>query len=515
MTLLTVTIARIEITRPNMVAETLWVSDTPIRPFAHTDPDIPNQRVLARIVGLPSWGVDVYADPARLTGSVGAGTLVLADADGALSYLSGCQVGRIEIRRGYDGLSWSEWEIMVVAQGEAPDWALSAGQPTRREIGLYDARAALNADVVTDTFGGTNVGATGLDGDPGLEGRVKPLLVGDMSSGYVPAVWANGQRRIALLSAAGIGSGPVGVFDRGGPAALTVAGDYPGTLPDAALSTTQAGTDRAAGLVRLGGATGGDVQFAACGPDAAGVTAPSIAAWLLARRGVTPAEIGASLTGLAAPAVCGMYLGDKTTYRSAIDQLACSWGGWCVPDRCGLWQAGALVEPAAPVLTLNDNHIVRLEVDDAGSARPVESVTVYYAEVAATLTRQGLAEDQWGTPTEALLKERWRRAVATDPRVAGRRDARKVEAKTALRHRVAAEALAARLLAVLGLRADGEPRMSLRVAVEATPARLALLSLGTAVRLLYPPDGIDRPMTLMGYRLWSPAQHLMWLRLFG
>lgn len=506
-------IADIEVVRPSGVTETLCASDAPLRPFAHTDPDRPNAVYRARIVGLPSWQTDLYADPSRLAGSVGGGSLMLASADGALAYLRGCLVGRIVIRRGWEGLPWGQWEVLVAATGEAPRWTVSDRSPTRMEIPLWDARALLDRDVQTATYGGTNVGPAGLDGEYGLAGRVKPLLLGDMSTGFVPAVWANGPGRIAQLSAVGI-SALTGIYDRGGDTSIAVAGDYPGALPSATLTSVQAGTDRAAGLVRLGGATGGDVQFGAIGPAAAGTTGPAIAAWLLTRAGVAGAEAGATLTGLVAPAPCGLYLGDKAAYRPQVERLARSWGGWLVPDRLGVWQAGALSEPAAPVTTITDNDIVQLEVDDADAMLPVKSVAVTWGEVATTLTRDALVPSARETPREAWIKEQTRTAKATDPRVADRRDARELVVDTALRAETPAQALAARLLSVLGLRADGEPRMSLRVAVEATSARLAV-PLGASVQLVYPSEGIDRAMALMGYRLWSPQPHLMWWRLFG
>lgn len=505
-------IADIEVTRPSGVTEMICVSDTPLRPFAHTDPDRPNAVYRTRIAGLPSWQSDIWLDPARLAGSIGGGTLSLASADGALAYLRGCLVGRVVVRRGWEGLPWRQWGVVVSAQGEAPRWSVSDRSPTRMEIALWDARALLDRDVQPASFGGTNAGAVGLDGDYGLAGRVKPILLGDMSTGFIPAVWANGPLRIALLSEPGL-SAVAGVTDRGGDMAVTIT-NRPGMLPSATLTTTQVGTDLAAGLVRLGGAPGGDVQFGAIGPTAAGTTAPAMAAWLLARAGVDAAEIGNSLTGLAAPAPCGLYLGDRTATRPQVERLARSWGGWLVPDRHGVWQAGMLVEPSAPVITITDNHIVQLEVDDADAMVPVKSVAVTWGEVATTLTRDALAGEARETPREAWLKERSRTATATDPRMAGRRDARELTVDTALRTEAAAQALAARLLSVLGLRPDGEPRMSLRIAVEMTTARLAV-PLGAAVRLIYPSEGIDRVVTLMGYRLWAPRDHLMQWRLFG
>lgn len=198
-----------------------------------------------------------------------------------------------------------------------------------------------------------------------------------------------------------------------------------------------------------------------------------------------------------------------------MDRLARSWGGWLIPDRFDAWQAGVLpAAPGAPLLTITEHDIVRIEPDDDEMARPVWRVVVKYAEVQTVLRREALAPAAWGGDREALLRDPWRRVEAINLTAKGRPDAREVEIETLLRNKADAQPLADRLLSLLSLRPDGEPRQSIRVAVEMTPARLAVPH-GGSVRASYAPDGLDRSMIVMGYRLANPRRHLMWWRLFG
>lgn len=512
-------IVELECIPPAGPAEWLYLADAPMRPFAHTDADRPNRGYQARIIEPPSFQSDIYADPSRMAGSIGAGTLVLSNADQALSYLRGYTFGAFRWLRGRAGQPWAAWERMAAGRAEAPRWTVSESQPTRLVVSLYDRRADLDADVQTATFAGTNVGAAGLDGDEGMAGRVRPIALGDLTTAFLPVTWANTAARIAQVSEAGFTAGSVAVYDRGGDSVMSLEGDHAAAdLAGATLTTTQFATASAtgAGLVRLGGALGGEPQFGCRGVPAAGLTAPSIARWLLLRRAGGGA-IGATLDALAASATApaGLWLGDRASYRQAVEPLCRSWGGWLIPDRFDTWQAGALpASPGAPLLTLDEHDVVRIEQDDAELARPVWRVRVNHAEVLSVMSRSQLAPAAWETARETLLRDRWRTAEAVSAAAQARPDRRELEVETALRARADAQALADRLLSLLSLRPDGEPRMSLRVAVEMTAARLAVPHGGT-VRLAYAPDGIDRPMIVMGVRLASPKRHLMQWRLFG
>lgn len=172
--------AKINLTLPNGTAETLFLGDGAVLPLPHDDPDYPNQAIRQRLDGPPSYATGVSADLASLTGDVGAGQLRLFNGDGALSYLAGCAIGAIEVRRGTDGLWWRDWSPVMRGRGEAAQPSLSRQQARRLTLDLYDLRASLDDAVETRVYGGTNVAATGYDGTAeNGKGNTVPLCLGD------------------------------------------------------------------------------------------------------------------------------------------------------------------------------------------------------------------------------------------------------------------------------------------------------------------------------------------------
>lgn len=111
-------IAEIDLTRPSGATETLFLTDTAIRPMPHDDPDRPNQAYRQRLAGPPAYAVGTHADLARLAGDVGAGVLDILNGDGAYSYLSGCAMGAVRIRMGREGLWWRDWQPVVAGRAD-------------------------------------------------------------------------------------------------------------------------------------------------------------------------------------------------------------------------------------------------------------------------------------------------------------------------------------------------------------------------------------------------------------
>jgi hypothetical protein len=500
---------------PNGTVERHVLTDAPIRPFPATDPDLPNKKGLNRIVELPSWSEDIYADPAKMSGAVGAGSVTLANGDQALSYWSGYAFQTIEWRRGVEGQPWAQWDRVAAGRAEPPAWTLSDQQPSRLQITLIDLRDDLTDDAQSRVYEGDNSGSSGIQGGEDAAGRLVPLALGDLSRANIAPFQVNGSTRIFQFHDGAAGGVPR-LYDRGGLASFAAVGDVGGGIETASLTSGQFCTDLARGLFRLGGATGGDVTVDALGAVGAGDTGPTLLSWLLRRRYGELVAMGGGFGALAAgAATLGVYLTDAVSYRDLFDLICRSDRLWCLPDAFGVWQIGRLSPPSAPMATINDNAVVRIAPDDAEAAMPVWDVEVKWGRNYSVLARQGMASAVWDTDREAFLKQEWR--VARDQRAAVKArwsNARKLSFDTALTSAAAAAALVAALHDLFGPRPDGTPRLSLRVAVEMTPAHLAV-PLGETVRLIYPSDGIDQPMLVMGRRIASPARHLMWWRLFG
>ena len=269
-------IAEIGLTRPNGTAETLFVTDTPVRPFASDDPDRPNQVYRSRLAGPPAYSVGTHADLSRLAGDVGAGQLELLNGDGAVSYLSGCAIGAVHVRMGREGQYWREWTPVLTGRAEAPQPTLSARSAGKVTLPLYDLRASLDSDVVDRTYGGGNVGAVGYDGtaDAG-KGDTVPLCIGRPAN--VPGKAVNTVSRTWQIDDGPIG-GAGALYDRGDVANLSLVAT---STPAATIGAWWSGAVRYRELVDLMARSEG----AAVLPDALG-------RWQVARLDVPAAPIG-------------------------------------------------------------------------------------------------------------------------------------------------------------------------------------------------------------------------------
>ncbi|HRQ81982.1 MAG TPA: hypothetical protein PKZ97_12790 [Azospirillaceae bacterium] len=494
--------------------ERLLLADHPLRPFAAADPDRSNARVLNRVLDAPAWGGDLYADPARMTGTISAGSLKLSNADGALSYLAGHSWISLIWRRGSPGAAFGDWQTVAVARPQPPQWAVSSADPATLTITLYDLRDDLADEVQTNLLAGDAVGNVGLGGPPDLKDRPVPLALGDLASGNVTPPLANQGRQIWRLAdpAAGAIATIYNVYYRGGDAGLSDLGDLGAGLEAASLTAGQRARDMTRCLLRAGGNVSGELTVDLAGPAAAGTTAPSIIQWLLQRRYGSGVALGPGFAAGLSTAAVGLWLDEAASYRDLIDRLCRSAGLWCAPDATGVWQLGRYDPPAAPLASIGVNDIVQLEGDEVDP--PAWSVAVKWGRNYTPLGRGSIAEAVIGTAREAWLAQEWRTETASDVGVKARYlNARKVEVETDLRGQADAAALAGRLLGLLSLRSDGSPRRGYRVAVPMDKWRG--YPLGSTLRLAWPAEGIDEPLLLVGQRYCSPEPHLMWARLWG
>lgn len=514
MAALTAWIADYTYIRPNGVTETIHLSDTPILPFPHDDPDRPNVGYRAKLDGPPAYAWGTHADLSRLSGDVGAGVLGILNGDQAYSYLAGCAPVSLHVRRGREGLYWAEWTPVLTARPEAPQPQLSARQAGKVTVPLYDLRGALADEVIPTRYGGTNIGAIGYDCAPDAgKGDPIPLCIGRPLN--VPGKIVNTQNRVIQIGLAPIG-GMGSAYDRGAAAGFASVGDHAGTAFDGvALTGTQLATDPGRGLVKFGGPAVGEVTFDPIGLTVAGDTAATAIRWALQRRGA--GTIGATLAAWTPATTIGAFWDAAVTYRELVDLMARSEAAWVLPDPLGCWQVGALDAGAAPAFALGEGDVLDIGIDDAELANPVWQVTVKGRRNHRPAARSAVAPSVWDTDRESFLRDPWRLAVAKAQWVKDRwPDARKVEIETALTEQTAMDALAARLLAFLGPRpVTNEPRRSVWVAVEMTDARLVAAQPGCTVHLGYTREGFADDMLLLGVHLATPGRNAMKLRLFG
>lgn len=505
--------AEITMTRPSGVVETTRVTDGAVPPFPHSDPDRPNAIFRQRLAGPPAYSVGVSADVSRLAGDVGGGVLALLNGAAEYSWMAGCAPGTVEVRRGRPGAPWAEWAPVLVGRAEAPRPTLSATEAGRVEVPVFDRRALLNTDVETRVYGGTNSGTSGYDGTPEAgKGDTVPLCIGRPL--HVPGTAVN-TVGLAWQYDAGPAGGMAQLYDRGDEANVAlVATGNPDAFDAAGLTATQYVSDPSRGLLRMGGALGGELGIDPIGRVGAGSTAPEAVRWLLSRRSV--GSIGDSLAAWTSVAEIGAWWGGAVTYREVLELMARSEGAAVLPDALGRWQVARLDVPGAPVDSIADHEVMDIAVDDPDLAVPVGKVTVLGQRNHLLLARDRQAQELRNTDRGRWLAEEFRRAVAVAPAVNERYgdNARKVEIVTALTRTADMEALANRLLVALGPRPDGTPRQSLAVTIPMSAVRLSW-RLCRTIHLRYLREGIDNPFLLLGMAIATPERHLMRVRLFG
>ncbi|PWR23350.1 hypothetical protein [Zavarzinia compransoris] len=522
MTRLRAIVAEIAVTPAGGSPEVLRVSDSPIRPWSPADPARPNASARELLVEVGEISTELYADLSRLASTVGGGEIVLSATGGALAAYAGATWGDVAIYWGdtaIDGTPapWATWSRLMSGRVEAVRQDLSVTGPSRLRLLCYDPRGTLDEAVQGRTYLGTNSGAAGYEGtSDDLIGKAVPIALGDLTRANISPPCVNTARQVYQLNDGGDYSDEI-LRVGGGDAGATMAGDLSSADFDASMAPASGAyvRDRARGLVMLGGgiisaALSATLKGAVGGAYVA--TAPGLIKRLLERRGTPAGQIGGTFGAVSAPAPVGLWIEGATSYRSVIETLAASMGGWVAPDSVGVWQIGLLAAPAgAPAETLDSYSIRDLAVDDADDAIPAWRVTVRHARNYTVMRRSDLAGAVRETDRAAELAREWREAVWSAPAVkAAYPAARDLVLDTALVAQADAQALADRLGGLLG-----QPRRSWRVTVELTAARLAYQPGITCLALDYRPLAIGGLYRVMGRKLFSPSRHLMTLRLWG
>lgn len=513
---------------------TLYFSDVPVRPWPSTDPDRPGQAYDPRVLEVPTVALELFADADRLTGAIGTSELMLANADGALNLYRGWVFKAVrvwwgEIKGPGEPRSFAaDFRQVLDARAETPRWSVSGTQPSRLAVPIYDRRADLATDIQPLTFDGSNSGTDGYEGTPhDIGGQPKPMSLGDLQTANIPILWVNGEAQVGQAHAGEI-QGYTGIFDRGEDANLTDDGDVDDATFDAATpSIEHYTTNHDRGLVRVNQNFGGVVTVGLQGAvdlvAGAGYldTAADLIEALILRQDPA-ATIGDTFAGIGGAEKVGLYLPDRTQVRQVIDALARALPGWVLPDPVGTWQIGRLHLPTGVAdRTIEPTDILSITPGDPTVSVPVWRVTVKGGRLYQTHNRSNLAGSLWKTTEEDRLRVEWRQAVVEDTDLRDRwwPNVREVVLETPLRDPSDLGDVAQLLFDCMSVRADATPFEELVVTTEMDSEWLDLLAdpgVGQAeVRLVYPDDGIDRVMLVLGARPGRPKGNQITLRLWG
>lgn len=305
-----------------------------------------------------SLGVHAYAD-GKTGGAtkLETGEIVLANVDGQFdSWLNFSFDGRpVTIRSGTAGAYPSAFPAVLTGTIEN----IEAGWSTI-VIRLRDKQFMLAKPLLTALYAGSNVLPAGLEGMPGdVGGKVKPRTYGKVFNVSPPQVNTS---KLTYQVNDGAVSDIAAVYDRG--AALTKGADYAtSALLQAAVPAGGTYiTCFAEGYFRLGSTAAGQITADVIQGAAAGDrTVAQILKKIGLASGLTAGEVSAAdVAALDAvnSAVVGIWIDNKDTAQSAMDQIAASIGAWYGFDGTGVLRMGVLTEPAgAPVVTLHDYDI--------------------------------------------------------------------------------------------------------------------------------------------------------------
>jgi hypothetical protein len=433
---------------------------------------------------------------------VGYGELVLGNVDGALDALAdyGFNGRAFALLVGDDAAAYSSFT--TVLSGTMDQAVFTMAEVTvrlRDKLQLLDKRQA-----APNRFGGTNALPAGVDGTADdIRGKPKPKIYGRVLNVSPPVV--NTSRLIYQCNDGAIAAVNA-VYDNG--ISLTAGAVYT-SQTDMETNAPAASGYRvwpAGGMFRLGSSPAGQITAdVSQGAGVANRTAGQILQALasgpggLAGSEVSSADVTALDT--AQPAELGLWIDGEQSVREAMTTVAAAVGAWFGFDRTGVLRMGRLSAPAvgtgylvfrsltlaqpAGLLSADILDIERVVAEDEGRGIPAYSVTVRHSKN-WTVQTSGLAGAVTAT-RRAFLAEEYRTAVATDSTVLNMHPlAPTLERETLLLTQAAADAEAARLLAVFGVRRD-----RLKIRSQLGTELVSLADLGSTVRVSIDRFGYD------------------------
>lgn len=512
-------LVEIDTVSPAGVAKTLRFTDRAVRPLPPSDPDRPNSIWDDRLDEPPTYRRALFEDIATLSPSVGAGALVLKNADGGLNAYEGYAWNEIRVYRWTVGTAFAAATSVLKGLCKRPAFDHRTAQARKVRVDLYDYRLELDKPLLSVLYAGGNNGTTVLyeGSDDGLKSRPKPFAAGDLTTAHLPPTQVNAGQHVFQLHDGQV-LGEEAIFDGGAGAGYADQGDKTNAVFDA---TTPAAasyiTNLERGLIKISGDPVMGLTFGLKGSSAGGYaeTVGPIAARLLAKAGVPPERIGASVAAIAAPAPIGVFVNDQMSTGDVLAWVARSALVAILPDRSGVYQAFPFGPPAAEaVTTILADQVVDLVADEA-AAEAFGEIRVGWGRIWTTFTSGELKASVRSTPEAERLAKEYRYATRDLAAVKARfpRGWTPLTIETALREEAPALALADQLTTLFGLRPDGKPRRAWRATVSVADGVSA--ELGETVRLEYPPQDITDNFVLIAEEPMRPRRDLAVWTLWG
>lgn len=420
---------------------------------------------------------------------IGYGEMLLVNKDGALDgFLDYGLDGRsIEILIGQMS-PWQNPVFTTIIKGTMEQPRVSWDTVSIR---LRDRQAELDKPVQATKYAGSNSLPNGLEGVAGdIKGQPKPRLYGKAFYFAPPCV--NTSRLIYQVNDGAVQSVDA-VYDRG--AALAAGAVYT-SQSDMETNAPSAGQYRAwpgGGYFRLGSSPAGQVTADATQGAAASnrTAAQVIYAVATGPGGIAGGDVvAADIAALDAAnsAEVGIYIGEESTVRAALDEIANSVGAWWGFDRLGQFRAQRLELPSGtPVATISEVEIIKIDriaTTDQGAGVPSWRVVLNHKKFYAAQE-----SDIAGVVTDARraeIRNVWRSTVAEDAAVKTAHPlAPQLDFYTLLIDSTAAGTESSRRLTLYKTRRD---RFAVRVALDAALA--AAIDLGTVVRAVHTRFGL-------------------------
>jgi len=505
-------IAHITSYAPDGTPDTLYVSDEPVAPLPHDDPDAPNRIYLPILIEAANIRRDLFGDVTQGGGERGYGIMRLSNADKSLQTYRQYSFGAIDIYRYVPGTPLNQAIHIFAGRASKAGWGHATKSSASLTLNVRDDFQILETNIQTTKYAGTASGGNVLDGEEGLTGQVLPLSFGDLSEAHAPGILVSPGQQIWQVNDSAIDSFDV-IYDRGDDAGYVLDSDLDeaGFLAATPVMTEYV-THKAKGLIKLGGSPVGQVAFGlTVNTDD---TPRAIIKALLLQAGIASSDISADFDVAGGPKI-GLHLTGETTLANVIRYAARAEAAAVMPDSAGVWRYDPVKVPdAAADYDLPYDDILDLS-SDGDQTSPVWRVKVGYGRNHKTLSRGDLAPAVRGTANEALMTTEWRYAEASSQATLDRfPSALEKDVQTPLRLAADAQSLADSLLSVLGPQAGGGARERLRLVLPFDDARAAL-RLGSSVRVYYPDADIDRNFILAGVELTRPKRHQMIWRVWG
>ncbi|GGW42670.1 hypothetical protein [Vreelandella hamiltonii] len=441
-----------------------------------------------RIMQPGLYEAGLYAGQLLQQSRSGYGETTLINVDGGLDYLAGYAVDGREMVLALDGVPQV---IGTVARLAFSDDEVS--------VVLRDPLEPLRSPHPMETYAGDNVLPNGLEGtQDDIAGEPKPLVFGEVRNAQPVLI----NTALLIYQVSSLADCTIqAVYDRG--VALDNGGAYT-SLAQLQSTAPVEGTFRAfQGYVRLGDNATGTLTVDATQADP---RAGAVAQALATARGYT--LHASDVTALNAYGAVRFYITSQTNTLELLDRIAESIGGWLAVQANQVLRLGEWEEPEPTDVAIRDYAIQTVSRSATGAGPGGLPVWCVNIDCDRIETVQPDLQSNVSEARRARLARQTRRVVATDEAVRERHPlAGELTIDSVLASYSQSEAVAARVLALLGVRRD-------TVTVEAIEALLP--TVGGNLTLITPRQGYGtgRAMRVTGYRLNAQTNELS-LNLWG